>query len=205
MQDLLTGVERGKRIIVGGLSAHVNSLPASFLKTGVVIGVNKWPDFFPCDYWICLDTGKCHKENDDYWRGFYERTLKNLKAPKFARAPRDTEKPVPPGRFDYYFQNSCVENIPTTWEGRLRYGSTTATAAVNLAIILGAKEVFLYGVDFIGTRRLDGSVNNDWSDHVSSTNAILKKFEKLVPIYKLHPDSPLDVPYWPEIESFANG
>lgn len=183
------GIEANCRFFVGGSSPHIFSLDKAMLDTGKIIGINAWPEYHYCDYWIGLDTGV-------NWDKFH--WLPWLCVPKYMRTPnKDTEKHVPPDAADFWFnQPASRDYIPTKWEGLLRWESSTAMAAINLAIILGASEVVLYGVDFVGDDRADGHryMAGLWEQHREPINNLLRRFQEIVPIYKLHPESWLDCP-----------
>jgi hypothetical protein len=195
-----TGRHKGERVIIGGFSPHIHKLPPSLLDTGAVIGFNQFADEFFCDYWMALDTGAA-------WQHFYQddkpeyshfpKFLRNLTVPKFMRRPnKDTEAFVPEDAA-IFFEKAHHDEIPLTWNGRLRWASSTALAAINLAIIFGASEVVLFGVDFVGSGRADGSSYNQpnfWDPHKNGINNLIRWFSQHTKIYKTHPDSWLDCP-----------
>lgn len=194
-----TGAEKGKRAIIGGASPHIRNLPSSLLETGFIIGINKWAAEYPCNYWIGLDTGVNWRKyvlND----GKYPKEPKFLKAltcPKFMRQPNISSESFVPEDAGIFFTTAQGKEIPTKWDGRLRWESSTAMAAINLAIILGASEVVLYGVDFVGNARADGSEYHRpdfWEQHKEPINRLLRDYQELVPVYKTNPDSWLDCP-----------
>lgn len=194
-----TGDQKGNRAIIGGFSPGVRVLSPDLLNTGFIIGINKWAAEFPCDYWIGLDTGV-------NWRKYYlddpkypdePKFLKTLACPRFMRQPnKDTEAFVPADA-GVFFTTAQHGEIPTAWDGRLRWESSTALAAINLAIILGASEVVLYGVDFTDGGRADGSQYHRpdfWQKHREPINRLLKQYQDYLPIYKTNPASWLDCP-----------
>lgn len=199
-----SGAWSGERVIVGGASPFIHSLPSCFLDTGKIIGINRWAEFYPCDAWIGLDTGLNWDKYGHLW-------LPGLQCPKFMRTPnRDTESHVPPDAADFYF-DEVQDRIPVIWDGTLRWRSSTALAAINLAIIFGAREVVLYGVDFVGDTRADGTSypiglhgpdKAFWDVHLEGINVLMRQFAELVPIYKTNPESPLEVPYM-SLEEFT--
>lgn len=191
-------VAPGDRVIVGGASPAIHGLPAEFLSTGQVIGINAWPIERHCDYWIGLDTGL-------NWRKYYldshypelPKFLKTLDVPKFMRLPnKDSEAFVPAGA-GIFFEKPHAGKIPATWDGTLQFTSSTALAAINLGIVLGASEIVLYGVDFVGDERADGSrysVPGLWEQHRHEINSLIRRFNDIVPVYKTNPESWLDCP-----------
>jgi len=185
-----------KRVIVGGYSPAIHVLPREFLATGTVIGINRWGAELPCDYWIGLDTGM-------NWRKYHSQEhhpelpkfLRTLKAPKFMRLPNKDSEQFVPADAGIFFEKAHAGKIPTEWDGTLQFQSSTAMAAINLAIILDAEEIVLYGVDFVGHERADGSeytVPNIWDQHKHEINSLVRRFNELVPVFKTHPDSWLD-------------
>ncbi len=175
---------------MGGFSPHVLRLPQEYLKTGFVIGVNQWPTLHPCDYWIALDTHN--------WPTLFKDWLTGCNALTFMREKnsRAGEKHVPEDAVDYWFKKA--DTLQTEWTGRLDWESTTAMAAVNLAIVLGASEVVLYGVDFVGDGRADGggySRAGFWDAHREPINRFLARVQQHVPIFKTHSGSWLECPY----------
>ena len=173
---------------MGGYSPHLHLLPKELLATGPVIGINLWGRDFPCDYWIALDTFKYPE-----WGGW----LKELEAVKFMRQPKSPQEQdlnIPLEAVDYWF-TQATGFVPLGWEEKLAWISSTALAAINLAIILGGKEVVLYGVDFVGSGRADGSEYpkpDFWGPHKEGINNMIREFSRHIKIYKLNPASWLD-------------
>lgn len=189
----------GQRVIVGGYSPAIRVLPREFLSTGAVIGINHWAAELPCDYWIGLDTGlNWHKYYDETEYPELPKFLRTLKAPKFMRLPNKDSEQFVPADAGIFFEKPHAGKIPTHWDGTLQFCASTAMAAINLAIVLGASEIVLYGVDFVGNERADGSsyvIPDLWEQHKEDINALLRRFQEHVPVYKTHPDSWLDCPY----------
>ena len=203
---MFTGKESGKRVIVGGMSPHVLRLPRDLLFTGSVIGVNRFYRFHPCDYWIGLDPSIIYRDRSlEIWDGFENLTCLKLTRKKNPIDP--LEACIPDDFFDVWV-NLC-ENLETeastTWDGTLKYRSTSATSAIHWAILMGASEVVLFGVDLARPERWDGTDDTTdpdfWAPHVPSVNALLALFQKHVRIYKTNPESPLAVPMLPELEA----
>ena len=191
---MVAGIEAGKRIIIGGGSPNIFHLPAEILNTGPVIGVNKWYKVHPerMDYWICADTGAFYRDFKD--------DIPLIKCPKFMRKRQMTdpeEACVPEGIADFWFETTPGFDLPCYkwWDESLRMVSTTATAAIDLARIMGASEIVLYGVDICGRTHFDGEdYGFDWTLHAEQFNRLLRELKKYVPIYKTNPDSPIDCP-----------
>ncbi len=196
-----TNKEKGKRVIVGGYSPRINDVDPEFLKTGAIIGVKGWAKVHPCDYWIGLDTGLIYKRDfDDKDARYkdYPKYVRDITAPKFLRKPNPSSETFVPSDFGIFFEKAHQGTVPTKWNKTLQFSNTTATAAISLAIVLGATEVVLVGVDFIGDTRADGSryVKEDfWNPHLAAINNHLVRFQSFVKIYKTHPDSKLECPY----------
>lgn len=83
--------------------------------------------------------------------------------------------------------------IPTVWKGELQHIWTSATAAANLAQIMGAKEIILYQVDLTG-KTLCGGVMTPWARFANDVSAFFNALQ--CPVYKTNPESPLNLPLW---------
>jgi len=70
---------------------------------------------------------------------------------------------------------------------------TTATAAGNLALIMGAKEIILYQVDLTG-ETLCGGVMRPWAKFAKDVSSFFQALN--CPVYKTNPKSPLTLPMW---------
>ena len=183
-----TDLAIGKRVIVGGASLQLPHLPPELLNTGVVIGINSWPKTRPCDYWIALDTGKLFRQEEAF--------IRSITCPRIMRRPNPTTESYVPDDLAHWY-DKAKDTVPTTWQNQLKFVSSTALAAINFAIVLGASEVVLYGVDFVGDGRADGSKYGKadfWGIHKDGINKLLREFREYVPVYKLHPESWLDCP-----------
>jgi hypothetical protein len=190
-QQSINPVARGKRerAIVGGYSPDVHRLPAELLSTGAIIGINEWGRDRYCDWWIACDTFRWY----DWWQW-----MARMSAIRFMRKPNDTprESQIPDSAADHWFEH-VRDEIPTQWEGRLNWVSSTAMAAISLAIAMGYREVVLCGVDFVGKGRADGSEypkEDFWASHMDGINCLLSRFQQHIRVYKTHPDSPLKCP-----------
>jgi hypothetical protein len=218
MQDLKDKF-KGEIAIIGGFSPFIFDTPelmTSLVGNHPVIGINKWGAIAPCDAWIGLDTGiNIFKwwlsSGQDYEQWVANQPqfkdepkfLSDLKAVKFMRKPNTTtEKHVSHDMADYWFDQPPQDIlVPTKWTGYLRWTSSTALCAINLAIILEAKSCILFGVDFVGDGRADGSQyisDNFWESHKEAINTLLKQYQEHIDIYKTHPDSWLDCQLYKE-------
>jgi hypothetical protein len=198
-----TNKRKGNRIIVGGFSPSVHHVPADFLKTGAIVGVKGWARVHPCDYWVGLDTELIYKRDfadfDDRYKEKpkYVRDLKAHGVPMFLRKPNISSEKFVPQDFGIWFDKAPHPTIPTKWTRQLQFCSSSAMAAISLAIVLGAAEIVLCAVDFVGETRADGSryvKDGFWREHIPTMNGLLARFQQHVKIYKTHPDSPLDLP-----------
>lgn len=203
MTDEWSGRHKGERVIVGGWSPHIHSLPREFLQTGKVIGINQWGAELPCDYWIGLDTGvnwEKHFLDTKPEYAHLPKFLRTLNCPRFMRKPYpDSEAFVPEEAGVFFDKVPHDAALPEEWNGTLKWISSTAMAAIHLAIIMGASEVVLYGVDFVGNDRADGSSypsekGDFWRVHKENVNNLVRLFQQYVPVYKLHPESWLECP-----------
>lgn len=199
---------KGERVIIGGFSPAVLMLPQEFLKTGPVIGINKFAAVRQCDYWLGLDTGLNWQKwflDDDPQYASEPKFLRTLQCPRFMREPNpDTEYFAPyhgnnPKESGiYFFSRKPAQYQPESWDGSLRWISSSAMAAISLAIVMGAKEIVLYGVDFVGGQRADGSAyssDNFWDPHKDGINNLMQEFQRHASVYKTHPESWLSCPY----------
>lgn len=172
-----------------------------------IIGMNDWPLFFPCDYWIALDTGVVVNKwylDEDFRYKDEKKFLKTLSVPKFLRRPTPTAEDFVPSDVAIFFdKHSHLDpDLPMQWSGKLVSAVTTAMAAIHLAAIMAAPnpEVVLLGVDLVGNERIDGSKYPDvgedwWGRHLETINKVLFLFkESGVKIYKTNKDSPLELP-----------
>jgi hypothetical protein len=182
---------QGERFIIGGSSPNIHNLDPFVLNTGVVIGINRWYRIHPCYYWICADKA------ENAWRDF-GKDIMGIDAIRFLVKPQQGNNPLPSKAAHYWFHATEHESvIQPSWNGSLYTWKTTATAAAHLAIIMGASEILLYGVDLMGDTRFDGSqgLPNYWERHHRKINRSFQLLSQHVPIYKTNPDSPLDLPF----------
>ena len=213
---MFTGEQKDKTVIVGGYSPTLAFLPLDHLIENPVIGVNKfgydYGDY--CNYWLGCDTGLNWEKWAESTNPLYEKEpkfLKDLKIPKLMRTPnQDTEAFVPKDA-GIFFDESKNCPLETTWQNKLQWQSSSAMAAVHFAIILGAKEIVLYGVDFIGNKRADNSRYPDfgdgkdfWSIHIEPMNGFLQKASQYASIYKVVEKSALEVPLWPKAKNLQS-
>lgn len=180
------------RFIIGGFSPHVFELPPELFRTGKVIAINEWPLNFPqypFDYWIALDTFRWAEWKD------WMREIDAIKAMRAPRSEQELAMGIPDDAADLWFTQAPKNTFPTEWNGTLQWVSSTALAAINLAIVLGASEVVLAGVDFVGQGRADGSEYHKpdfWEYHKGGINNLIRQYQQAVPIYKTHPNSWLE-------------
>lgn len=194
----LTGREKGKQIIIGGTSPHGLKIAESKELKYPVIGLNNWPVHgLRCDYWLTCDTHRIDERMPDALPSlapgtptFFNRDWgKGPTIPEpsywFARPP-ETE-------IGAYMQPQKNYPIPGLWSGHLQHIWTSATAAANLAYILGASSIILLGVDLLDDTNFLGSMV-PWARFAPD---VAKFFRRLpIPVYMTHPASPLKLPMW---------
>lgn len=200
MKDL-TNRHRHQTIIVAGTSPFVPDLPQSFLDEHITIGVNNYPLIGDCNYLVIADTHKIQTHMPN--------ALSNVRRGTktfFGRDTKQDDSPEP----DYWFtrprgflgannwpRKDCP--IPTEWKepikgvGLLAHVATVATAAANLAVILGASNIILYRVDLIGNTMF-GSREKPWVDFEPVVSHFFNRLP--IPVYKTNPNSPLHLPMW---------
>lgn len=194
--------EQGKRIFVCGTSPNLPNLNPVLLQGGVVIGLNRYYRYGHCDYWICADTAPAA------WEAF-GKDIFDIKAIRFLHGPTKTED-IPLNAAHSWFSTtrdytSLQFNYPTP----LLAGRTTAVAASHLAVIMGASEIVLWGVDltgkdsgtdglgkYVGT----GTELNYWDVRAPIASAAFHYLSHFVPVYKTNEESPLRLPMWPGLD-----
>lgn len=185
----LEGRESGRRIFVGGSSPNLHRLDASLLDGQTVIGLNRWYRYRPCDYWLSAMV------TTNAWEQ-YGTDILGIDAIRFMHLDSKTDA-VPDEAAHFWFHSSRDSRvISDKWTGGLYSCRTSAVNAVHLAIILGASEVVLWGVDISGSKRFDGSVSvgGGWKRRFESVNNALMRLSAHIPIYKTNRKSPLTLP-----------
>jgi hypothetical protein len=180
------------RFIIVGYSPYALQVDPKFLKTGRVIGFNESYKVYDVnvnmDFWVVWD--------DTYKSQQMLLTAQNvITCPMFIRDTLDNRRFYDHRRGHFWYTEAMpTQSYPRTWEEPLRLSlrGSTATAAVNLAIIMGATEIVLVGVDFIGTIRASGSL----APNVEKNAQLFNEYKELlpVPIYKTVRESPIDLP-----------
>jgi hypothetical protein len=191
-------VERDKRFIIAGYSPRLNEVPVEFYATGTIIGVNQTYRHINkyLDAWLLWDhhITTTHKEMHDAWE--------RISCPKFIRDDDGGNNRSKWGHHRGIFwyhgdSGSPLHVLPLSWEIplRLQICGSSITAACNLALILGATEIILVGVDFIGNKRLGG-----WEYPISDLDKMcqyaceyFKTFP--IPVYKTVKESKLSLPF----------
>lgn len=179
------------RFIVAGYSPRLKEVPLSFLDSGKVIGVNQTyriiNDYL--DAWLLWDhnISTTHKEIHDH---------KHIRCPKFVRSDPNNKEFFGNERGIFWFQ-SARKRLPLTWELplHLSFSGSSITAAANLALVLGASEIILVGVDFIGKQRACGwqYPYSDLESMARLTSIYFKNFP--IPVYKTVEESLLSLPF----------
>lgn len=190
-------VERNKRFIIAGYSPRLNEVPVEFYTTGRVIGVNQTYRQINkyLDAWLLWDhhITTTHKEMHD--------AIETIQAPKFIRNDDGGNNWQKWGSYRGIFwyegsDNQPLHTLPLTWENplRLKISGSSITAACNLALILGATEIILVGIDFIGNKRLGGWEYpiNDLDKMCQYACKYFKDFP--IPVYKTVKESKLSLP-----------
>ena len=171
--EILRGSERGKDIYVVGSGSSIDRIPDSFWHGKITVGVNFVFERVPCKYTVChhykqlqtiIDTKKtiCITSKADtciiadgtigigirgtktWWHNDIQPKVKDPKANR----PLDTYLTG-----DYYWykhQNQTFTIIDLSVFDEIGYltaGGTITTSAIHFAYLLGAKNIFLVGVD----------------------------------------------------------
>jgi len=191
----ITNRHIGERIIVAGTSPSIypNNIDIDFLKTGVVIGINKFAKVFKPDYWLTCDPQNIESKMEgviDHLDGV--ETFIHYHPFWHAPSPSHTFKRPEGTKLDRFVQPIGKDYpIPTEWTGHLQHIWTSATAGANLADIMGASEIILYGVDIKG-KTMRGMELVDWDIMADDISLFFKRLR--CPVYKSNPNSPLDLP-----------
>lgn len=180
----------GDRIFVCGSSPHIHRLPIKPLLEGVCIGINTAPSYFKgMQYLICHDSMNLVTQ-----KGFLNFVSK-LPAEKFFAYDAKIIEMHQNNESVLNYVYEPVSDLSKEWCNELMHGPSTAIDACNLAYLMGASEIILYGVDFTGGSRFDGSTYPSpdfWGQNFAE---ICEKLQKIpVPIYKTNPKSPLPFP-----------
>jgi len=201
MTHPLTNCHQGERFFIGGSSDHINKLDHSMLQSGRVIGLNQWCQFMPhCDYWLCVDSDSVINKLPYIWHAVPRHVISFMQQYNF----------IPPVPTSYSYTKEYGD-VPLEWTGKLSWINTSAVAAINLAAIMGASEIVLFGVDMTGGKAF--GLTYDRPDHwdrkeadgtqplLDGVNKWLHRFVRdvKIPVYKLNPDSPIAVPLHPEL------
>lgn len=198
--DPITNRHAGKTIFVAGTSPFDPGFVPFDIPNSVTIGVNNASLEIHCDHLLICDTHRI-KERMPHALDCLPKGSKTF----FSRDVGHEDIPKQP---DYWFtrprgslDNNCWPvpgyKVPNVWRevlpqtGVLQHVATAATAAVNLAFIMGAARIILYRVDLIGNTHF-GKVVVPWAEFEPRVSEFLKKIP--VPVYKTNPDSPIAVP-----------
>ncbi len=180
------------RFIVAGYSPRLAEVPTEFYSTGKVIGVNQSYRQINSylDAWLLWDhhTHTTHKEIHDHER---------IRCPKFVRSDPNNEAFFGSERGIFWYE-SAFKRLPLTWEVPLclSLSGSSITAACNLGLVLGATEIVLVGVDFIGDKRLGGHQYSG-DDTGRMCQLACKYFQHFpIPVYKTVKESMLSLPFF---------
>lgn len=189
----LTGKHQGATLIIAGTSPN---RPRTTMPTDAIwIGVNNFPLQKHCAYWITCDTHRIKERMSQViplltgmttFMNFDFRLPPGVPPPNywFSR---------PKGPVDENHQPLKAYCIPKVWRSELQHVWTSATAAANLAMIMGAREIILYQVDLTGLT-LCGGVMKPWANYAGDVSRFLNNLS--CPVYKTNPDSPLGLPLY---------
>ncbi len=194
---------KGATFIIGGTSP--NGKQHIDVPTGtIVVGVNNYPLHDFCDYWLTCDTHRIPER--------MPRALAHLSPGVETFYNAEVRKPKELPEPTYYFTRpkgtktdaNCqpVGDYPIgekdfTLALELQHTWTSATAAANLAYIMGASRIILHRVDLTGETLSNGKMV-PWETFAPDVSAFFRKLP--VPVFKTNPDSPLELPCY-EFES----
>ncbi|HIG58750.1 MAG TPA: hypothetical protein EYQ21_05075 [Flavobacteriales bacterium] len=184
-----------RRFIVAGYSPRLSEVPEEFYDTGIVIGVNQTYRQINSylDAWLLWDhhITTTHKEMHD--------VIEIVRCPKFIRDDEGGNNQHKWGkeRGIFWYSDAGRNLLPLIWGPpnlQLKLAGSSITAAANLALILGATEIVLVGIDFIGNQRLKGFTypGDDLGHLCQLANTFFKDFP--IPIYKTVKESMLSLP-----------
>lgn len=200
----VTNRHKGRPIIIVGTSPFEMKMSQlhDLFYGNVIMGVNRAILEFHCDYLVVCDTHRIH----DRMPGVLDKVKETGCKTFFSRDVRhdDVGDPTwwftrPKGSLDANCWPVPGYALPTEWKeaapgvGILQHVCTVATAAMNLAQIMGASSIILYKVDLTGDTRF-GKKIVPWAEFAPRVNEFIKKLS--VPVYKTNPDSPLEVPLY---------
>jgi hypothetical protein len=181
------------RYIVAGYSPRLTETPEDIYATGRVIGVNQTFRVINryLDAWLLWDHHKSttHVEIEGH---------SVIQCPKFIRNDPNNQEYFKGQRGILWFQSAGKQTIATCWETPLRLGlwGSSITAACNLAFLLGASEIVLVGVDFIGNERVGGwkyAESDPFASACQEANRFFHQFP--IPVYKTVNESLLSLPF----------
>lgn len=195
---ILTAIHSGCTAVIVGTSPERPPWPDDWdIDPNIIkIGVNNAPVVCELDYWLVCDTHRIFERMRPGYEALtgHEVRLYNAMWPE----PRGCMKPHyyfgrPQGGYDEHYQPTGAYSIPKAWDGTLQHVWSSATAALNLAMVMGCDKAILFGVDFTGhTRTLDDVV--PWSKYLPDIQKFISKLD--MPVYKTNPDSELALPCW---------
>lgn len=175
---LTEGQWDGQDVVIIGGGPSVKNIPQSFFEGKKVIGINRAFEFFNCDIafgtdrrWLMwIEEGKYGAEAKEKWQDYKGKKV-ILRGSKYPTKDKDLIV------FDPY--KSANKFSPSLPEGLTR-SSNSGIPALNLAILLGAKRVFLAGFDCQKTE--NGMQNHFHSGHPETQKDTV--FEKFIESFK---------------------
>lgn len=209
----ITNRHDGKTFIIGGTSPwrEDSDFIVQKMHDSILIGVNRYVEHFVCHYWLTCDTHRIQERMPrvlycmpDITQTFVNADFPLPKGLVGAWTP-DYRFSRPNGKLNDRLQPDGHYRIPRIWEaqdsqyslGLLQHVHTSATAAVNLAMIMGAERIILHGVDLMGetlTAANGMAVKRPWAEFADDVSEFLNKVAQYVPVYKTNVHSPLDIP-----------
>jgi len=136
--DIITDRHRGETIYVIGKGPSLCGFEWEKLRGKIVIAMNSVVVKIPfANYWIFFDSHKIATQPDWFW--IFEGSLIFCRRMNSAKLPDDYRLLI--------YEDRITTQPVRKWGKPLYYGNTTATLAVHLAAIMGAKRIELLGID----------------------------------------------------------
>ena len=186
------------RYIVAGTSPHIADAPLSLMKENPVIGVNQ-AYRIPLvndhmNHWICWDSDERHQNNIRDWETHIRPECKVY----MRDDPDGRNKAAQTSNRINYFEASTDEHPMHRKNTEFMYltmRGSTATTACGLAYMLGATEIILVGIEFMGVKHAFGG--KMFCDHPGDNLIRANRFfdDFIIPTYKTKKYSGLNLPY----------
>jgi len=204
-QGIQEGMWQGQDVVIIGGGPSVLNIPTSFYAGKKVIGINRAFEFYKCDIIFGTDRrwmtwiieGKYGEEARERWA-----TCKGKKI-----ILRGSKYPVKEKDIVVFDPYKTASTFSTSLEEGLTRYSNSGIPALNLAILLGAKRIFLVGFDCQKTE--NGMQNHFHSGHPEKQKdnvfeAFIKSFKQFAPlvpkdieVFNMNPKSGIkDFPFY---------